>query len=85
MDKITDNDRDLSDEEKKWVARLLKCLNDMPSRIEISVLYSGTINIMNKGALLEYFNKTGHVDNPPVLTAITPKTAKRIDGRDSQI
>jgi hypothetical protein len=79
-----DNNRNLTSDEKKWVTRLLKCLNSMPASIEISVLCSGTVNIMNNGALQKHFNDAGDADNPPTLTWITPKTADRIDGRDSQ-
>jgi hypothetical protein len=80
-----DNDRDLTIHEKKWIARLLKCLNDMPDSIEISVLHSGTINIMSAGTLRKYFDEFGDADNPPNLTFIIPETAARIDGRDSQL
>ena len=82
---MPDDKRILTAKEKKWAGNLLRCLNAMPPGIEICVTYSGSVEIRNLGADKRYFDEHGHVDNVPSLTALLPKTCRRIDGRDSSL
>lgn len=80
-----DNDRWLSCEEKRWIRRLHRCLDDMPEGLEIMVCYDGLVYFMNAGTIEYHFREFGNLDNVPHLEVITPTTAKRIDGRDTII
>lgn len=77
--------RDLNSDEKKWCKRLEKCLNDMPTGLEIMVIESGSILVMELGQTDVYFSNHGHTDDPEYLEVILPKTKDRIDGRDNGI
>lgn len=56
--------------EERWLKRLERCIKDMPTSLEMSVLPGGMIYAHHEGDRMQYLSKHGHTDNVPEVYAI---------------